>query len=352
MTGELTRFLEERESSYRALENLLKRAEHGGLRKFSRDELIEFGHLYRLASADLARARYVLRSPMLSEYLNEIVGRAHHLIHRKRIPILRSLRHFLVYEFPSTVRKEFAPILLAIILLGGSSIAGGLAYMVDKEWGQLVAGQPELRQYEQMIEEQPAGLATSIEDEMMPAASAFIITNNIRVSVVAAAGGILFGLGTLLALIYNGFFLGVVGVMFLSRGAEYDLYFWSGILPHGVLELPAICIAGGVGFLLARGLLIPGKLSRGDAVRMEARDAMKLLGGVIVILIIAGLIEAYVTPLRVAWIPSIILQFGKILFATALFGGLVFYLMRSGLEKEERAPSQEDFRTTTHLRLE
>jgi len=352
MARELTRFLDEREASYRSLEYLLGRAEHGGLRNFSRDELIEFGHLYRLASADLARARYVLRSPMLSEYLNEIVGRAHHLIHRKRIPILRSLVHFLVYEFPSTVRREFAPILLAIILLGGSSIAGGLSFLADKEWGQLVAGQPELRQYEQMLEEQPGGLATAIEEEMMPAASAFIITNNIRVSIVAAAGGILFGLGTLLALIYNGFFLGVVGVMFLSRGPEYDIYFWSGILPHGVLELPAICIAGGVGFLLARGLLVPGKLSRGDAVRMEARNAMKLLGGVIILLVVAGLIEAYITPLKLEWMPSIVLQLGKIFLATVLFAGLIVYLMRSGLGPEERTLYQAELRTTTHLRLE
>lgn len=352
MAAELTKFLEEREGSYRSLENLIARAEHGGLRGFTRDELIEFGHLYRLASADLARARYVLKSPILAEYLNEIAGRAHHLIHRKRIPILRSLAYFLAYEFPATVRKEFAPILLAIILLGGSSIIGGLSYVADPEWGQLVAGQPELRQYEQMLEEQPGGLATAIEEEMMPAASAFIITNNIRVSIVAAAGGILFGLGTLLALIYNGFFLGVVGVMFLSRGPEYDLYFWSGILPHGVLELPAICIAGGVGFLLARGLLVPGKLSRGDAVRMESRNAMKLLGGVVLLLVIAGLIEAYITPLKTQMMPSMILQWGKIILSFLLLGSLILYLMRAGLGREEKMPDLADLRTTTHLRLE
>ncbi len=347
MSGELTKFLEEREYAYRRLESLLSIAERSGLRIFNHDDLVEFGHLYRLAAADLARARYVLRSPLLAEYLNEIVGRAHHLIHRKRTSMWGSFIKFITRDFPVTVRKEIMPILLGVFLLFGAGLAGGISYQIDHEWGQLVWSTPQLRQYESDLQEGPAHLASEIDQEMMSAASAFIITNNIRACITATAGGILFGLGTLFTLVYNGFLLGVIGSMFLSRGAEYELYFWAGILPHGVLELPAICIAGGAGFLLARGLLIPGSLSRGDAIRREGTNAMKLLGGVILILVIAGLIEGFITPIAFG-IGSV----AKIIFAFVLLGGFIWYLARAGYRAGEEETDSADLRTTTHLRLD
>jgi uncharacterized membrane protein SpoIIM required for sporulation len=346
--GELTRFLSEREASYKRLEYLLARTEHGEIRKFDRDELVELGHLYRLAAADLARSRYVLRSPLLTEYLNELVGRAHHVIHRRRSPFWISMARFIARDLPQTIRHEAGLILLATALIVGASIVGGIAYAIDSDWGQLALSQPELRQYEQRLESGPAGLATgTISQQSMPAASAFIITNNVRACVVAVAGGLLFGLGTLAALVFNGFLLGVIGTMFLSRGPEYDLYFWAGILPHGVLEIPAICIAGGAGFLLARGLLIPGKLSRGDALRREGQTAMKLLGGVVILLLLAGIIEGFITPLKVAWFPPQM----KLLLSMVLFVGLMFYVFRAGGGPSVDITGKKEFRTSTHFQL-
>jgi len=349
MPGELTKFLEEREYAYRRLEDLLVRAERGALRRFSRDDLVEFGHLYRLAAADLARARYVLRSPLLAEYLNEIVGRAHHVIHRRRNRPLKSLAKFVAYEFPATVRREIGPVMLAALLLFGSALIGGIAYQIDPEWGQLLLSQPELRQYEQAVETSHESLlATSIDETLMAPASAYVITNNIRVCITSAAGGLLFGLGTLFSLLTNGFLLGVIGTMFLSRSQEFVTYFWAGILPHGVLELPAICISGGAGFLLARGLLVPGPLSRGDALRKEGRNAMKLIWGVILILIVAGLIEGFVTPLKASWLPPEV----KIFSSIVLFGAFVWYLARSGYRVQQTEPEVAGLRTATRVRID
>jgi uncharacterized membrane protein SpoIIM required for sporulation len=349
VAGELTKFLQERENSYLRLEGLLARAEHGGIRKFLKSELVEFGHLYRLAAADLARARYVLRSPLLAEYLNELVGRAHHLIHRRRAPFWGGFIRLVTSEFPRTVRFESRPILLSAALILGAWMIGTLAYAMDHDWGQLVLSQPDLRSFEESLQKGPARLASGdIADSAMPVASAFIITNNIRACMVATAGGLLYGLGTLAALVFNGFLLGVVGAMFLTRGPEYDLYFWAGILPHGVLEIPAIIISGGAGFIIARGLLMPGRLSRGDALRQEGKAAMVLLGGVIVLLIFAGLIEGFITPLKVAWFPSWL----KIAFAVVLFAMLIFYLTRAGLRAGQVTQPSHTLRTTTHLRLD
>jgi len=349
MAGELTSFLEEREDRYRRLEYLLYMAEKNGLRKFDKDDLVELGHLYRIAAADLARARFVLRSPILAEYLNELVGRAHHMIHRKSSNIIKSFIWFVAYDFPMTFRKELNPILLAISILVGAALVGGISYQFDHKWGQLMLADPNLRQYEADLRSGPAHLASGdISEDAMAAASGFIITNNIQACTVASAGGILFGLGTFFALSSNGFLLGVIGSMYLSKSFAHQLYFWAGILPHGVLELPAICIAGGAGFLFARGLLIPGKISRGEALRLEGVNAVKLIGGVILLLIIAGLIEGFITPIPSMYMPHWL----KLIFAACLFTGLVLYLSRSGLRGEDKESVEHARKTTTHLRLE
>jgi uncharacterized membrane protein SpoIIM required for sporulation len=72
--------------------------------------------------------------------------------------------------------------------------------------------------------------------------------------------------------------------------------FWSVILPHGILELTAICIAGGAGLTLARAIYAPGDLPRRDALRLAGTEAVQLLAGVAMMLILAGLIEGYITP--------------------------------------------------------
>jgi uncharacterized membrane protein SpoIIM required for sporulation len=349
MESELTKFLGDRETVYRHLEDLLKRAEHGGLKKFTRDDLVEFGHIYRLAAADLARARYILRSPLLAEYLNDLVGRAHHLIHRKRSNLVQGFARFIRRDFPATVRKEIRVIMVALIIFTSSILIGGFSYLIDPEWGQIVWDQPMLRAYERAVEsEHETLLATAIEEESMAAMSAFIITNNIRACIVASAGGILFGLGSLWALSFNGFLLGVVGVMFLSRGPEHNIYFWSGILPHGVLELPAICIAGAAGFLFAKAMLVPGRLSRGESLRLAGKNAVKLLAGVFTLLVIAGLIEGFITPMDTKYFP----EGAKIVFSFILLGGFIWYLLKAGWREEESMPEPWVDRTTTHLRLE
>jgi uncharacterized membrane protein SpoIIM required for sporulation len=127
-----------------------------------------------------------------------------------------------------------------------------------------------------------------------PLASSAIMTNNLSVSFAAFAGGILGGIGTVYMMIFNGVLIGVVGVACYRAGLSVSL--WSFIAPHGALELPAIFIAGGAGLLLARGLLAPGFLSRRDSLTEAAAVAVRLLLGVVPMLIIAGLIEGFISP--------------------------------------------------------
>jgi uncharacterized membrane protein SpoIIM required for sporulation len=127
-----------------------------------------------------------------------------------------------------------------------------------------------------------------------PLASSAIMTNNMSVGFMTFALGITAGLGTIYMMAYNGLLIGVIGMACFLSGMSVQL--WSFVAPHGVLELPAIFIAGGAGLRIAQGLLFPGVLPRRDSLAQAGVEAVQLLLGTIPILIIAGVIEAFVSP--------------------------------------------------------
>jgi uncharacterized membrane protein SpoIIM required for sporulation len=122
---------------------------------------------------------------------------------------------------------------------------------------------------------------------------------------------------------FNGLLIGVIGVACCLSGMSLQL--WSFVAPHGVLELPAIFIAGGAGLRIAQGLLFPGLLPRRDSLARAGSEAVQLLLGTVPILIIAGLIEGFVSPTNL----SIPLKFSM---AASLFVLLNTYLFGAGRE--------------------
>ena len=157
-----------------------------------------------------------------------------------------------------------------------------------------------------------------------PLASSKIMTNNISVCFFTFASGIVAGLGTIYSMLMNGFLIGVIGVACFEANMSNML--WSFVAPHGVLELPAIFMSGGGGLLLARGLLFPGLLPRRESLAQAGATSAKLIFGIIPTLIVAGTIEAFLSPTH---LPSAL----KYLFAIALFTLFTVYLTRSGRDK-------------------
>src|SRR5208282_5950758 len=152
------------------------------------------------------------------------------------------------------------------------------------------------------------------------------MTNNMSVGFTTFALGITAGLGTIYMMAFNGLLIGVIGMACWLSGMSLQL--WSFVAPHGVLELPAIFIAGGAGFRIAQGLLFPGVLPRRDSLAQVGSEAVQLLLGTIPILIVAGLIEAFVSPTGLP-IPL------KFSMAGALFVLLGAYLF--GLSREPKS---------------
>jgi uncharacterized membrane protein SpoIIM required for sporulation len=154
-----------------------------------------------------------------------------------------------------------------------------------------------------------------------PLASSAIMTNNMSVGFMTFALGITAGLGTIYMMAFNGLLIGVVGMACFLSGMSLQL--WSFVAPHGVLELPAIFIAGGAGLGVAQGLLFPGVLPRRDSLARAGLEAVQLLLGTVPILIVAGLIEAFVSPTSLA-VPL------KFSMAACLFVLLNAYLFGMG----------------------
>ena len=147
--------------------------------------------------------------------------------------------------------------------------------------------------------------------------------NNIRVTFLAIAGGILLGLGTAAVTIFNGGFIGAIVGLTIENGSSRELF--TLILPHGVLELSCIAIAATAGLRLGWAIVEPGTLTRGRSLQREARPAMELVLGTMPWLVLAGLVEGFVTGNLGGLGPALVVGVGL----GVLFWGLVAWRGRS-----------------------
>jgi uncharacterized membrane protein SpoIIM required for sporulation len=324
----VTEFIERRKPAWDQLAVILARAgnDAGGVRRLSRDDLRSLGPLYRRACYDLAYARLRGADQRLVDHLNDLVKRGHGVLYAERGPGASSLWHFLRVGFPRLLRARKAYVLaaLALFLLGAGVAAGIVAYNPANLRAVVPAQFADNDDYYAQREKDPTFEAP---DEAKPAFAAGLMTNNIRVAILAFALGSLAGFPTLLLLFYNGMPLGGLAMQQHQHGR--DLLFWSLILPHGIVEITAILIAGGAGMLIGRSLVAPGELSRRDAVRIAGGEAVRLLFGTVPLFIAAGFIESFITPTA---LPKEI----KLGFAALTAVGLIAYF-RAGMYEDEEA---------------
>jgi uncharacterized membrane protein SpoIIM required for sporulation len=250
------------------------------------------GRLYREATADLSRLQAFRDKGTdpdeLELYLNELVGRAYGQIYRNPSPTWTSLWFFLRSTFPKTFRETSPWFVLSfgLFIFGfGYGFIGGL---LDETLIPLVAP-PHLIE---KVEEGQVWFDSILA--VKPLASSMIMTNNITVSFTAFALGITFGVGTVCVLFLNGLLLGSLAA--LCHSHDLGIPFWSFVLPHGVIELTAIFIAGAAGLLLATALLAPGDLPRRQALVQRAGQSVRLVLGCVPLLIAAGVIEGFFSP--------------------------------------------------------
>jgi uncharacterized membrane protein SpoIIM required for sporulation len=303
--------------TWERLASAVAEARHAGVKRMSAPELRRMHEDYRQAAADLAYAQTHFPGSETVAFLNRLVGQAHGELYGAAPRRFSALWRFLAAGFPSLVRKNWRPIGLATAVLLGAVALGFLLASVNYPLARLflpptyrnVAGDPT------ESGQRPDDLVAMIA----PVLSAGITVNNVQVALLSFAGGITFGVLTLWAMFQNGMLLGVLAGVFAKAGQS--LPFWALIVPHGAIEIPAIAIAGGAGLMLGKALLVPGDVSRVEALRRVSGEAVRILLGTVPLFIVAGFVEGFFTPRDYA--PELKLAVGLTLaVALALYLGL------------------------------
>jgi uncharacterized membrane protein SpoIIM required for sporulation len=328
---DLAQFIQQRRPQWQQLEAILKRVEGSGLSCLDDAQAVEFGRLYRCAASDLNQAQTFVSGNATVQYLNDLVARCYLVIYsRRRIDLRAVLRH-LVWGFPAAFRRHFAAVLLAILLFTGGAIVGFVASLVDPVSRDFLFPSDFAH-----IEPEKEGEAEqrAMSTDQLQAFSSFLFLNNMSVSLVAFALGITFGIGTAWMLWYNGILMGVLAAVFWEAGQITA--FCTGVLPHGVLEIPAIWIAGGAGFLLAGGMLRARPWPRREELIRTGKEALLLVAGCFPLLIIAAVLEAVV-----ARAPDQFLNTGVKLAVAAVFAVLFLIYVLLGWKQPPLATRPE-----------
>lgn len=312
----IKRWIARRETNWKRLDELLYQVETRGLRSLKAKQIQELASLYRSVSGDLARAKTHQAGRILIQDLQKLTSRSYNQIYQGfRHQEWQAVREFIRWGFPAVVQKTWAYTATATaIFLLGTLVAWWFAWQ-DPTFLSLMV---------------PEWLITQVRDRqelwmgsilgVEPVAASNIMINNIRVSFGAVAGGITAGLYTIFILAFNGVHIGAIATLVGQNGLAYP--FWAFVFPHGSLELPAIFLAGGAGLLIAKAIVVPGQYRRTDALKFYGSQAAQLVFGVIVMLIIAGIIEGFLSPSPN--VPDAL----KYLIGTGIFTLLVVYCNR------------------------
>ncbi|MBI3185188.1 MAG: stage II sporulation protein M [Myxococcales bacterium] len=329
---EIADFVDAKRPRWSALERLLDKAEANGLKSLSLDEARHLSRLYRASSSDLLWVRARSGSADVSEYLNDLVGRAYALTYPGRKARLADVIEFLSRGFPEIMRREWRMYVASLLIFCAGMGFGYVGMIFDPDAAHYLVPEEHLKlDPAKRAADEAKGDTASVGEQA--AFSSFLFTHNIQVAFLAFALGVTVGVGTAIMLFVNGVFLGALAQVYTAKGMAG--WFWAWILPHGIPEITAICIAGAAGFVIARGLAAPRGLPRRQSLRKEAVVAIKLLLGTLLLFVVAGCIEGTVSQIHP---PKLSVAF-KISFALVVAAGAYGYLF-SGFVSERVAQAR------------
>ncbi len=313
----LERFLREREPSWRELERLVREAKRrperlgfGGVR--------DLGAHYRAAAADLALARRRFAGDPVVARLEQLVGRARHLVYAAPRRRLALGRFFGTDYWRLVAARRLSMLAAAALLFAPALLAGGWALEDPAAAGGLLPAE-----YAAVTEPRPEGADLGLSPGEEANFSSEVFTNNIRVTLLAFAGGLTAGLLTGLVLVLNGVLLGAVTG--LATDAGNGRVFTELVIAHGVLELSCIVVTAAAALRMGWAIVEPGRKTRAESLRNEARPALAIVLGTAPWLVLAGLVEGFVTPegLGLATVTAVGFALGVVYWALVWWRGRV-----------------------------
>lgn len=318
MIIDLPRFLAAGRPVWAELERMLDRLEQDAGASLSFEEVRRLYRLYQRVSTDLAKLQTFASRPDIFTYLESLTARAYAAIHETRDRGGDSRRSrvwtWFTHSFPHVFQRHWRAFLLSLALTLAGALFGAGATAFDPQakaaifptqFGHLQGDPAErVRQEESNTNAGSQGVEARF--------SASLMQNNIRVSILLLALGMTWGLGSIIVLFYNGVILGAVVLDYVRAGQTTFLLGW--LLPHGVIEIPAVLIAGQAGLLIGKALLGGGERTTvKERFRALGPDLIILIGGVAVMLVWAGLVEAFFSQLHAPVLPySVKITFGVV----------------------------------------
>lgn len=297
------------------------------------NELASFASRYRRLCHFHALARDRHYSSHLVDKLGDLVVRGHQQLYRRKQPFFQQFISFIVAGFPRLVREQQAYIWWATALLYVPGLLMFLAILWQPDLVYTVAPPDQVSNFEEMYDPANRTLGAARESDTNVQMFGYYISNNIGVSFRTFASGILFGVGSIFFLVYNGLLMGAVAGHLTN--AQFTETFFSFVVGHGSFELTAICISGAAGLKLGYALLAPGNLTRVESLKRASTIAIKLVYGVIIMLVIAAFIEAF-------WSSNnILLPWQKYLVGGFLWALVISYLVFSGRQLRGESASLE-----------
>ena len=293
LPGDTRRFRAEREAEWRRLEEIVARAERRSVKRLSDEELLALPVLYRGALSSLSVARETSLDLELVTYLEGLCARAYFFVYGVRTSAGKRFTAFFAHDWPAAVRALWKETLAASALTLIGVLAGYFLVAYDPAWYELLmpAEMAQQRDFDASTESLRSGLYDSDEASGLSLFATYLFTHNSQVSMFCFALGFAFGVPTLMLLIYNGTMLGAILALFAARGLGLEMGGW--LIIHGSTEFFAIILSGAAGIRIGWSVVFPGEESRLDSAVRAGRTSAMVMGGVIIMLLVAGLLEGF-----------------------------------------------------------
>ena len=285
------RFREGREADWLKLEGLVDKAERGAATALSDDELLAMPVLYRSTLSSLSVARATSLDAALIDYLESLSTRAYFVVYGARTRPWERIGTFFTTDWPAAAKAAWRETVVCAALTALGAVTAYLLVMRDPDWfysfvpGGLVEG----RGPEASTAALRATLFDSQHNQLLSVLATFLFTHNSEVALLAFALGFAFCVPSACLMVINGCMLGAFIAVFVQHGLGVEVVGW--LMIHGVTELFATVLAGAAGFRIGWALAFPGERTRLEAVGAAGRQAAVLMGGVLCMLLCAGLLE-------------------------------------------------------------
>lgn len=285
-----SRFRAAHAAEWERLERLVGRIEKRSIRALNDDDLLALPLLYRSALSSLSVAREMSLDRSLVVYLEQLCTRAYFQLYGVPTSALSQLGRFFVHSWPAAMQALWRETLVAFLLTVAAAIVGYVLVRGDPSWffGIVGDGMAQGRDPSASVETLRQTLYGKHSD-MLATFAAYLFTHNAQIAIFAFALGFAFAVPTVLLIVYNGLMLGAFMAVFVPKGLGYNFTGW--IMIHGTTELFAIIIAGAAGFRIGTAIAFPGRQARSDSAVQAGRTGATAMGGAVVMLAVAGLLE-------------------------------------------------------------